>query len=53
MLFYNWRHTFQLHEGFVRIKFKRLEALGPPPPDFQDRVLVRHGAKACQCARLQ
>ena len=41
VMFYNWRHTFPLYEGYVRIIFKRIDALGPPPPDLNDRILVR------------
>ena len=40
-MFHNWRHTFPLYEGYVRIIFKRVDALGPPPADLNDRVLVR------------
>ena len=39
-MFHNWRHTFPLYEGYVRIIFKRVDALGPPPADLNDRVLV-------------
>ena len=47
-MFHNWRHTFPLYEGYVRIIFKRIDALGPPPADLNDRVLVRRsGPPAC------
>ena len=49
-MFHNWRHTFPLYEGYVRIIFKRVDALGPPPADLNDRVLVRVVQPASQPA---
>ncbi len=45
-MFHNWRHTFPLYEGYVRIIFKRVDALGPPPADLNDRVLVHSSSPA-------
>ena len=48
MMMHVWEHNFLLFRGFLRVKWRCMEAEcgGPPPEDQSDTVLVRQ-PRAC------
>ncbi len=51
MMMHVWEHNFLLFRGFLRVKWRRMEAEcgGPPPEDHSDTVLVRQPTHASAC----